>query len=266
MKKLTATMETMIKGAVFHEVRQDGIVARSGYIIAGRSNTVVALIDRGLATTSDAVNLGLNWLTEDGEDMYRGFMNILIDAVDAATGPDLGDDVADDVDAINSMMVIGDMDAPSVEPMSHDGLQAWEIDLLTNERPGDAERAIQADEDAATYAEILAEQDTEEEWVTRLIQELDAYVLTSKHIFVSKSYISTMRRIRAERDARDVQVNAVRADMGPFVVDMFAGLDDLVASGRKTWQVADKAKRRIRAMVRPTMGPKRKPSKARRAR
>ncbi len=235
--KLSIPMETMIKEAAFHEVRQNGIVVRSGYVIAGKSNTVVALISRKLATTSDAENFGLNWLTEDGEDVYRGFANIVIDEHSAAMGPDLGDDVASSID---------------------DDVTA------TNELPGDAELAAYADEDAATYAEILAEQDTDEEWVTRLIQTLDAYVYTSKKIFVSKiNYINVMRRVRAERVARDVAVNMLRADMVPWMDDMFAGLDDMVTDGRKTWQAVDKAKRRIRQMTRPSIGPKRKRSKSR---
>lgn len=39
---------------------------------------------------------------------------------------------------------------------------AYAEDTTTNELPNDAERAFQADEDAATYAEILAEQDTDD--------------------------------------------------------------------------------------------------------
>ncbi len=70
MKKLSVAMEDMIKGAEIHEVRVNGEIVRHGYMVAGRTNTIVALIDRGLITTSDAGNYGINWLTPAGMQVW----------------------------------------------------------------------------------------------------------------------------------------------------------------------------------------------------
>lgn len=90
MKKLSKPMEDMIKGAVLHEVRVDGIVVMHGLMVAGRVGTIVALIDRELITTSDAGHYGLNWLTDEGIKVYAELTG---ESVEAPSYPSLGDDV-----------------------------------------------------------------------------------------------------------------------------------------------------------------------------
>lgn len=69
MKRLSKPMETMIKGATEHHVRVDGEIVRSGYIVFGSTNTIVALMERGVCTPAMSAmegNYGFHWLTDDG--------------------------------------------------------------------------------------------------------------------------------------------------------------------------------------------------------
>ncbi len=71
MKKLSKPMEDVVKGATVHHVQVGGEVVRCGYIVAGNVNTIVALMDRGVCTASDAANHGLNWITDDGMKVWE---------------------------------------------------------------------------------------------------------------------------------------------------------------------------------------------------
>jgi hypothetical protein len=82
VKKLSGPMEDMIKGAEVHETRINGKIVRRGYMVAGRSNTIVALIDRGLITTSDAGNHGINWLTESGLVVLHDLTGVEVPGMD----------------------------------------------------------------------------------------------------------------------------------------------------------------------------------------
>jgi hypothetical protein len=73
MRKLSKPMEDMVKGAEIHEVRVNGEVVRRGYIVAGKTNTIIALLDRGICTPAMSAmegNYSFHWLTRDGMEVW----------------------------------------------------------------------------------------------------------------------------------------------------------------------------------------------------
>lgn len=90
-------------------------------------------------------------------------------------------------------------------------------------------------------------------------------IRTARGVKVNMGYINTMSRIAEHNTAR----RADHADMRETVTRCYEGgtygvIDDMVAAGEVSWQRGDKQKRIIRAIIRPTLGAKRKPSKHKR--
>lgn len=132
-------------------------------------------------------------------------------------------------------------------------------DYSTNELPGDAERAWDAENAAMEAASIRAEYEGE-------FDDDDDVMVKTPRTFVSMNYLNTMRRIHADRAIsrdkwKDRQYGVI-ADR----VNLFALIDSTHAAGKISFGMADREKRKIRNITRPTLGCKHKPSKSRRNR
>lgn len=319
--KLSKTMEDMIKAATLHQERVtddiiSGDVVIHGMRVMGRTNTIVALLDRGLVTAEKA---GCNWLTEDGLAVRAALTG---ESLDAPPFHELGDDVTPEDHPTESDMITGARDAwinareaaieadnarlaaglddESVEPEvmeqmradatdcddckgDHDAhvpcrihrdpiayskhVDALMSDVLTNELPGDAERAWDAENAAMEAASVRDEYEGESvaEIINRVITADDIMIKTDR-TFVSMNYLNTMRRIHADRADRRNRWKTLQATVIADMPNLFELIDAVYAEGKITFKQVDRERRRIRIITRPTLGSKHKPSKSRRNR
>lgn len=122
MKKLSPAMETMVRGATRHQVRQGGRVVHTGMMVTGRTNTLVALIERGLITTMTGATFGEHWLTESGMEIYASLTGktVRVDFFDAA--PEVTED--DDVVTVTPITTTTDETLALLSAMTDAGMHA----------------------------------------------------------------------------------------------------------------------------------------------
>lgn len=292
--KLSEPMIKMISGAEIHEVWVNGEIVRRGYMIAGRSGTIVALMDRGICTASSAEFHGMNWLTELGLVALTSLTGTEVPSMDdmpvylnttSEDHPTQSDMITDTRDAwINRREAAIEADNARMGAEWDDvaaGEEHYEsLNPETNELPYDAERIFDMENAALEGADIRAEYEAEvaEESRNAVVDymnaELDVAMLiaeimaddrlmyyTPKGVFVSGNYVETMRRISGERAAKMLEWQATRDEI---VAGGFGHIDRLLDSGTITYGHADRMKRKIRVMARPHIGAKRKPSSSKR--
>lgn len=135
---------------------------------------------------------------------------------------------------------------------------------------GDAERTYDVENAAAEAADIRAEYEAElmSELVSEILADDALMHLTPKGIFVSGSYMNTMRRLAAVKRSDASGFALQRQHMIDEAPNLFALIDRVLESGEITFGEADREKRRIRAHCRPSVlaGRKHKPSAKRRNR
>lgn len=264
MKKLSKPMEDMIKGAARHDVRVNGKIVKRGFIVAGRSGTIVALMDRELVTGSDTGNYGANWLTADGIKVWEEL-----------TGKS----------ALNTMIL-----GPDVTSVIESEDHPTESDMITDDMRGEAEKtfdvenaaAERADIEAEHMREIMAEREeamdnwhddnavaqprTVNDFISSELDIVDLLVsaMTGDRLviptsgphatFVTLDYLNTMSRIRADRSARLAQSAEAFQIIRDVMVnqDMFAYVDARMAEGM-SFRQADRSKRILRQIIRPTV-------------
>lgn len=275
MKRLSKPMETMIKGATEHHVRVDGEIVRSGYIIFGSTNTIVALIDRGVCTPAMSAmegNYGFHWLTDDGLSIraslvYDDMSDADRIAEDARISAREAAIVADSVAMSEDHPAVSDTitDVPSIAELTtrdliHRNVHAYSehIDsLMLSEL-----EASKLDPDATV--EVGQHRLDAEKIIERVITADDVMVRLPRGNLVSMAYLNTMRRIHADSlvryDAWKTNQLSVIAD----APNLFALIDGVLEAGKISFGYADREKRRIRNITRPKLGSKRKPSKNRR--
>jgi hypothetical protein len=269
--KLSEPMKTMIRDAARHTVRMNGKIVRRGWIIAGRVGTVVAIMDRGLATAQTAETYGQHWLTEAGEAERNMILGSLVNpdaAADAARRDALAAEMARDMGSDT----VADADIPEATP------EQAQAALAEFRARRDAER-VAFDADTAAVDELIAQGAdidrraesgsdvtvAEASWHAPMHIPADDVMIKVGRTFVSQAYLNTMRRVRADRASLAWKWADMRQAM-TYVVenkDWYAELESMVALGAISFRGADKSRRIIRNIVRPTMGPKRKPSKRR---
>lgn len=144
-------------------------------------------------------------------------------------------------------------------------IDALMSDVLTNELPGDAERAWDAENAAMEAASIRAEYEGESvaEFINGVITADDIMVKTPR-TFVSMNYLNTMRRISEDRRVGMARWRTVQQSLIEDRVNLFALIDSVVEAGKIGFGMADREKRKIMNTCRPTIGVKHKPSKRKR--
>lgn len=330
--KLSKPMEDMVRGAEIHGVRVNGEVVRRGYIVAGRGNTVVALMARDICTAATAEHYGLHWLTDDGLEMRaelvygnmsdadRATEDARINAREAAIEADnarlaedhpmMSDmitvasattlDIIDGSEAAEARMsarladvlaahpfpVAGDSELThSTDDMPLDLEAQWRAGILADLETEDAREIAAEREEALAEVDfypspmeardfdmmnadmerrdLVSELDRDPMIIHRTLTDDDIMIMTRKGILVSQAFMNMAYRIRAYNAQHRAAWKQMQEVMASMPTDPFAHADAMVVRGEMTFRQADKSKRILGQIIRPTVGPKRKPSKHR---